>query len=114
MDQRRDARKDAFYHTVVREAGTRRVVGRVVDVSENGIAIMRESDLPRDAILELEMELPYTMHDHDTVRFRADVRWSGPCINPEFVRVGLHIVESEPALRPILRTLMYEACFTRS
>ena len=114
MDQRRDNRKDTFYYTPVREAGTGRIVGRLVDVSEHGIAIMRETALPSEAVLNLEMELPYEMHGHDTLRFRAEVRWSGPFVNPEYVRVGLHIVECDNDLHSILQTLMHEACFERA
>jgi len=66
------------------------LVGRVVDLTTEGMRIVSEQPVTAADALQLKMTLPVGLGAAE-VAFDARAVWSGPDINPDFFDTGLKI-----------------------
>lgn len=115
MNQRARSRRDTIFHTNVRDTETGETLGRVINISQDGLAIARQDALADGRVLDVVMELPYRIEGRNELRFRAQVRWSAASADPEQTqtRVGLFILDDDETRRQIFEELRMSCCFNR-
>lgn len=112
MTQRAGTRHDTVFSAKVWDADTGEVIGSVVNISQDGLAIVRKSALEADRVLNLVMELPYRIEGRNQLSLRAQVRWSSDGGAAAGTRVGLFILDADPVRHQIFEELRRNACFS--
>jgi hypothetical protein len=111
MEQRRGPRQDSVFEIIVSEVETGGFVGRVANVSEDGLHIVRQEPLPENTLLYLKVDLPAEFCGFTELTFHAQVRWCEPDEDPRQTGVGLQILDLNDDHKRVFRELMRLACF---
>jgi len=89
FDQRMRHRAITDESPVVFQRATHKELGRVGNISSDGILLLCDEELGLHQILELEMALPRGIHGRSTVAFNAQVMWVQPVNNTGLTGCGL-------------------------
>lgn len=76
MDRRRLTRYEVEDYYPVVERGTDRTVGRLANLSIEGVMLITEEPVKKRVVLQLTLKLPRPVLGHTTVYFDAECRWS--------------------------------------
>lgn len=114
MDNRRTAdRRHTVYHSQVTDVATGDLIGYMVDVSSTGIRLMAPAAVETGRVLDLQVDLPRPLLGKETMTFSVVVRWCGPCVNPDYMALGLEVLAPSDQQTAILNTLQGSLCFDR-
>ena len=102
-----------MFEIVLSEVETGNFVGRVVNVSEDGLQIVREKPLSQGTLLYLRVDLPSEFCGLNELTFHAQVRWCRPEEDQRQIGVGLQILDINDEHRRVFRELMRLTCFRR-
>ncbi|CBL47063.1 Hypothetical protein HDN1F_34800 [gamma proteobacterium HdN1] len=91
--QRKVARRHLIYYLRVFDQDSGDLLGNLVDISEHGIMLVSDRELPEDKIFHLRMLLPETVDGSRDVEFSAKSRWCGNDTNPDFFDTGFELIE---------------------
>jgi hypothetical protein len=83
---------------LVYERGTGTILGRLGNISSDGILLLCEEEFSRHRLLELTVRLPRTIRGRTELEFNAEVMWSKPMENTGQIGCGLyfrHVTEDE-------------------
>jgi len=89
------------------------LLGYLLDISEGGILMMSENDIPEGKELKLKLKLPKEINEGDTLQFKGVVRRVSKDINENFYDIGLQIVEKDKKYSEILHKLVEFCGFFR-
>ena len=67
-------------------------VGRVVDITADGLMLVTKAPFTQGLVLNLRIILPVMAHNKTDVVVEARVVWSGTDSNPAFYRTGIQFV----------------------
>lgn len=81
-------------------------VGQVVNVNPEGMMLIAQEPLPRDTVLNLEVELPHNAMGQGSVEFEAVVRWCEPGNAGEQYGIGMYLEHVPDTSRELLEELM--------
>lgn len=90
MEQRTLPRKQLIFYPAVYKKGSKKILGRVVDITTEGMRLLSETPVAAGSH-KLRMELPRYLPEGEKVVFTADAVWSGHDVNPDYHSVGLRI-----------------------
>ncbi|MDH3892544.1 MAG: PilZ domain-containing protein [candidate division Zixibacteria bacterium] len=76
MDRRRLTRYEVEEYYPVVERETDRAVGRLANLSIEGVMLITEEPVKKRTLLKLTLKLPTPVLGHATVEFDAECRWS--------------------------------------
>ena len=101
MEKRTLPRKQLIFYPAVYRKGGKKILGRVVDITTEGMRLLSETPVAAGSH-KLRMELPRYLPETEKVTFTADAVWSGSDVNPDYQCTGLRITDiSERDVRRI-------------
>jgi c-di-GMP-binding flagellar brake protein YcgR len=89
------------------------LLGYLLDISEGGILMMSETEIPEEKQLKLKLKLPKEINEGDTLHFTGIVKRISKDINESFYDIGIQIVEKDKKYSEILHKLVEFCGFFR-
>ena len=74
-DERKQARTEIDAFLEVREGGSDREIGRVTEITTEGMKLQSKEPMAPEATFEFEMSLPPARRTREAIRFDAQVIW---------------------------------------
>jgi PilZ domain len=100
-------RRKVFYYLQVEDAETGRQLGRLGDISTEGIMLLCSRALPLETVFRVAVRLPDTSSfSRKKLELSLETRWLRPDVNPEILCIGCRLLESEPEKDDILDKLI--------
>ncbi len=87
-DLRNRPRKNTPHHVKVQDDGSGRVLGRVVDITADGLMLVSEQSIPRGLVTRLRINLPIMVQNRSDITVEAEAVWSTQDTNPRFFNSG--------------------------
>jgi PilZ domain len=91
-DKRILERKHLIYYLQVVDRDTGELIGRLVDITAEGIMLLSEQPLPTGQVFQLRMLLPKEASEGDHLDFTAKSLWSARESNPDLYDTGFQFV----------------------
>ena len=101
IEKRKSPRKIADEVLVVSDQITGSQVGRVVNISAEGLMLLSEEPIVTGSVYQLQLPLPGTNGAEQQVQFGAEAVWTMEASQPESYWTGFRIIDisSEDVLR---------------
>lgn len=112
MDRRKYERRHLIFYLRIFDENDI-LLGYLLDISEGGILMMSENDIPEGKELKLKLKLPKEINEGDTLQFKGVVKRVTKDINENFYDIGLQIVEKDKKYSEILHKLIEFCGFFR-
>lgn len=74
-DRRRQTRRQADQSLFIYDSKTGTVMGRVADMTEQGVMVFSEKQVQPDTIFHCRIPLPKSMRGPDEITFEAQSKW---------------------------------------
>jgi len=81
-------RKNTPHHVKVLDETSGRVLGRVVDITSDGLMLVSDQSVPRGLRTHLRINLPIMVQNRSDVTVEAEAVWSKQDTNPKFYTSG--------------------------
>jgi PilZ domain len=107
-EQRKVVRRHLVFYLRVFDGMSSRVVGHLMDISENGLMILSDEPVAVNEEYRLRMHLPWEMAGSEEIIFGATSRWCRPDENPDFFLTGFRIQDIESEARQLISYLIEE------
>ena len=91
-DRRKRPRKNTPHYLVVVDAERDTPLGRLVDITSDGLMLVSEEAFPNKSPYRLRITLPRMVHDRTELIVEAESIWSKPDANPDFYRTGFRFL----------------------
>jgi hypothetical protein len=105
-----DRRYLVFYLRVF-DGMSSKILGHLVDLSENGLQVIGDSPVEINENYRLRMRLPTLMKDRDEIVFNATSRWCKTDSNPDFFISGFQMhdlpVQKTELIKNLIRDFGY-------
>ncbi len=88
MDKRKLKRRQLIYYLKVRDESNDQPLGRLVDITTEGIMLVSTEPIELDVAYRLRMDLPTQMDKTSDIIFEARSLWRRRDINPDFYDTG--------------------------
>ncbi len=92
-DRRKFKRRLLVYNLDVFDAQTNAPLGRMVDITPEGMMLVSARPVEVDSVLHLSVELPSEIFSAKRVNFTAIAHWCRHDINPELFDTGLEFTD---------------------
>ena len=89
---RRRPRKNTPHHVKVLDTETGISLGRVVDITADGMMLVTKNQIVPGIILKVNVILPVMVQARNEVQLEAEAVWCKPDSNPAFYKVGFRFV----------------------
>lgn len=107
MHERRiQERRNLIYYLEVFEQTSGRLLGRLVDITAEGMMLISDHQLPPMATFSLRMQLPQPEFEQTFFEFSAQSVWCRPDVNPNFFDTGFEFRDLTEADRQIIASLV--------
>lgn len=107
-EKRRITRRHLVFYLRVFDGMSSRVLGHMIDISENGLMLLSDDPMAVNEEHRLRMGLPWEIAGSEEVIFKAVSRWSRPDENPDFFMSGFQIKDIDREARELIRFLIDE------
>ena len=105
MDSRRQERTRLIYHLRVFDARRRKLLGQLVDITPEGLALIGEKAVPVGRKFSLRMDLPRNLMADGHLNFSAESKWCTKDTNGDFYSMGMRIVKMTPEAVALVQKL---------
>ncbi len=95
-EQRKSQRKQTVFYLEVMDAEIDQPIGRLVDITTEGVMLIHEHPLAINRLYQLRILLPKPLGGASQVEFKAECRWCRQSVNEAFFDAGLRILEIAP------------------
>jgi hypothetical protein len=92
-EKRKYRRRSLVYNLQVADRNTGDIVGRVANLSPEGVMLITTDRMVNDTVLKLSIALPEKIFDRDRIECEARCMWCKPGENTDFFEVGLQLLE---------------------
>jgi hypothetical protein len=92
-ERRKFKRRLLVYNLEVFESESNEPMGRVVDITPEGMMLVRAQPIDINSVLHLSVELPSEIFSARRVNFTAIARWCRHDINPDLFDIGLEFTD---------------------
>ncbi len=91
-------RRYLVFYLRVFDGQSNKILGHLVDISEQGIMLLSDSPIQINQDYRLRMRLPTELKERNEVIFTATCKWCKNDSNPDFYRAGfqMHDLDSYP------------------
>ncbi len=111
-DDRRDMkRRHLIYNIAVLKVATGEEIGRLADISTEGLMIASPSKLPLHEHNLLTFKLPESCQQYSNVEFEAEARWHKDDANPSYELTGYHVIEPVDDYKKLCQLLVRQIGF---
>lgn len=110
-DRRDDKRRHLIFNIAVIKVDTGEEIGRLADISSEGLLIASPAKLPLSEICKLTFELPQSCQQYDNVEFEAEARWHKDDANPAYELTGYKVMEPAAEYKKLCQLLVREIGF---
>lgn len=107
-EMRRVERKYIVFYLRVFDGMSRKVLGHLVDISEQGIMMISDNPIEVNETSRLRMSLPAQLKDANEVLFTATSRWCKQDENPDFYLSGFFLHDLDAETESVIRRLINE------
>ncbi len=90
-DRRKSDRRRIAYFMRVYDRETDKFVGNLVDLSDNGLMLIREKPVEPDTKIKMKIGLPRKKEGHDRITFDARCLWCRRNIHTDFFDTGFKL-----------------------
>jgi hypothetical protein len=105
MDSRRQERTRLIYHLRVFDARRKKLIGQLVDITPEGIALIGETAVPVGRTYSLRMDLPRNLMAEGHITFSAESKWCTRDTTEGFYSMGMRIVKMTPEALSLVQKL---------
>lgn len=93
MEQRDLERKKLVFYPAVYKKGTRKPLGRVVDINTAGMQLVSDAPLEIGSGFDLRLVMPQYRPEQEPIRFTANSVWCEADVNPEYHCTGMQFTD---------------------
>lgn len=83
-----------------------KILGHLVDISEEGIMVISDTPVEVDNLYDLRMRLPAQMGEGEDIAFSATSKWCEYDSNPDFYLTGFQIQDIMPSSKNRINNLI--------
>jgi len=102
-EQRKARRRHLIFNLEVTDEESGKVLGRLADLTKDGIMVVAREPLPTDRLYRLRITVPEGLRD---LSFEARSRWSAQDANADYFDTGFQLLEVEPGHADIVHRLI--------
>jgi len=111
-DNRRDmTRRHLIYNIAILKVETGEGIGRLADISIEGLMIASPAKLPLYQRSLLTFKLPQSCEKYKNVEFEAEARWHKDDANPDYELTGYYVIEPVDDYKTLCQLLVREIGF---
>ncbi|WP_460050084.1 PilZ domain-containing protein [Spirochaeta dissipatitropha] len=89
---RQSARRKVFYYLEVDDLASGKMLGRIGDISPDGLLLLVTAALPMAKLYSVAVRLPDTPEfSGQSLELEIETRWQKPDVNPEILMVGCRV-----------------------
>ena len=107
-ERRRRNRKSTFHYTQVLDRDSGKQIGRLVNITTEGMMLITTLPLATGTKLPIRMVLPRMVNDVDELEFNAEVRWCKPDANPNYHAIGFKLENITREVSEIIGEMFHE------
>ena len=112
MDRRKYTRRHLIFYLRIFDENDI-LLGYLLDISEGGILMMSEVEVPEGKQLKLKLKLPKEINEGDSINFSGIVKRVTKDLNESFYDIGIQISEKDKEYSDILHKLVEFCGFFR-
>lgn len=105
-DQREVRRRHLIYNLAAVDADSGAPLGRVVDLTHDGVSLISSAPLPVDEVFHMRIKIPAHLTDCTELVFRARSRWCRRDVNDDYFDTGFQLLEVSDAHTMAVRRLI--------
>jgi len=109
--QRRRRRRHLFYYLKVFDAQTGKLLGHLVDVTQEGLMLLADQPLDIGTPFRLRLQLPDELNGHADMVVEARSVWCRRDVNPDYFGIGFSLMAVGRSSRSILESMIYKFGF---
>ncbi|MES9943659.1 PilZ domain-containing protein [Candidatus Thiodiazotropha sp. CDECU1] len=110
-DRRTIKRRHLIYYLRVWRLDGNTPLGHVVDINTEGMMLISEKPVETGQEMHLELRLPDSEGELNSMSFKAICRWSDKDVNSAFYDSGFEFIDKSPEAAEMLQTLIEEYGF---
>ncbi len=95
-EKRSQKRRNTIYYLQVFDMETGKQLGRMVDITTEGMMLINEEPTPTNVPLTCRMVLPAEILGRVNITFVATCMWCRRSVNPEFYEAGYRSIIADP------------------
>ena len=92
-NQRKHVRKNLIYYLRVMDRRTGKLLGRLADITTEGMMLISEEPISPGNIYDVVMALPSQMNLERPISFRLESVWWKKDVNPDFYAAGFKFID---------------------
>ena len=112
MMKRKLHRNNLIYYLKVYDQKTDQPLGRLVDITPEGIMLISETPIPSDIDFTLRMEFPKEIFGEERMEFSARSMWCHKDMNPDYYDTGFQLIDVPLEHVLLIKKLVSEFGFT--
>ena len=101
------------YFLKVHQRGRRKLLGQVLDITEQGLNILSGDPIESGRMLSVLVELPETIYGKTRLALKVECRWCKPDINPSYYSIGFRFAQLTARELDLIRALIENYEFGR-
>jgi len=107
QNDRSSDRRKVFYYLEVEDLEKEQPLGRLGDISSEGIMLLCSRTLPLETVFHVGIHLPDTeAFPQKILKLTVETRWSKSDVNPRILCIGCRFIENAPGKDKILNNLI--------
>lgn len=95
-EKRTQKRRSSIYYLEVFDVDTGKQLGRLVDITTEGLMLISEEPTPTNVPLKCRMVLPAEILGRTNIIFEATCKWCRKSVNPELYEAGYRSIIADP------------------
>ena len=99
-------RRHLIFYLRVFDIRTGELVGQIVNITVEGMMLVRERPIELGQTMQLRMALPSEIDGTYEVRFNAKSLWCRKDVNPDFYVAGFHFENITPRDQDVIESLV--------
>jgi hypothetical protein len=104
-------RRNLIYYLQVVDRNSGELIGRLVDITVQGMMLVSEQALPTNQLFQLRMMLPSGATIEPYIDFEAQSVWCQHDLNPTFFNTGFKLLDVTPDIVTIVDDLVTDYGF---
>ena len=96
LEKRKLKRRQLIYYLKVMDGNTNELLGRLADITTEGIMLISEKAIETERPFSLQLILPTGMRGGKKIDIEAKSLWSKRDVNPDLIDTGFRFIKISP------------------